>query len=68
MFEGTTQELALPGSQSHALSITQRNSVSVTGLPRPFWGVLSQTDFLTWKTSIRGLIHMKSFKHSQSKC
>lgn len=53
---------------SWSIHYTKKSCVSLTGLPTAFWGVLSQIIFLTWKTRIRGLKHIKGFKFSQLKC
>lgn len=62
MFEETIQKLALSGSSACALSIKKKFYISATGLPRPFWEILSKSNFLTDKTRIRGLKHVKGFK------
>lgn len=50
------------------LCFSDRITQAFLGSFRPFWGVLSQIDFLTWKKRIRGLKPVKGFKHSQWKC
>lgn len=59
MLEESLCNLMLSGSQSHALSITHRNSVfQLKGFP----GLSSQINFLTCETRIRELIDIKAFK------
>lgn len=59
MLKESLCNLVLSGSQSHALSITHRNSMfQLKGCP----GLSSQINFLTCETRIKGLIDIKAFK------